>query len=849
MNPLFKSSDAVFRMAFSTIMLNTDLHNPGMKEDKRMTLEDFIKNNRGLNDDSDFPREFLEKLYDEIKANEFEMQKEFLEVLKRVSHDEITAQHWEEILKRQTEAAFFTTAEDAHQRIFQPDVHDRDMFVSIAKSVTLSLSKIFVKSIDDALIIKCLKCFKDMAKICVFFDLDETFNELLQILLGHGRDYIMSCIAMEYSGDDGEQMMATTPQVLEDNAAFDEDETQNQVVLEGQLPTPIPEGVLAKSMSYSHVSQMETIEGSAAHRGLLALDSAFTLVRTQPARLREAWPALVECLCALRDARALPDRVIFLDDFADSRGNLLPLSPFAKQSQRRLDDYYKGLSSASKKKQASFFGSFFAVETKPKSPGHATVPSPQDIDQNESELSLFAQALLHVTKRAKLDQVVMMRPKNLPMARQTLGTLLDSISSYPYFDDPIFEQHAVYSLELALLALIANKDRVTELYPIFLEKFEAVLESGIAADRDDPSQTNTKNVPTPFLMERVVVTILRSCIHLYDIPEIRPQLRLSLDLLIGLPTNFTRFVADRIACGMAIFLALKYFMMDSTTEWTFVHEMMDKLSFFGPARGFIFDGIANTVESQLTPTEEGDEKSILTLDGSTALSKLLLKFVFGTYQKDMSLCIPAMLCLENLYRHTVMLQRNEILKDSDLIDVPDQELWQNVAVAYYSVCRSPDAATSRQGTDCFQRFIASTKRDSLPDDTWLTMLHLIVMKQPPVRSEDARVNCCTILGKVLLMTIAHLSENKENWEDLTDIVNQMAVLTGENLREGRRGSVSPLFESTLQSITFLSNHMVSGDFTGDKEYGAWVSDTLLSELEKVGAGGGALQNIQATQRN
>lgn len=349
-------------------------------------------------------------------------------------------------------------------------------------------------------------------------------------------------------------------------------------------------------------------------------------------------------------------------------------------------------------------------------------------------------------------------------------------------------------------------------------------------------------------MERVVVTIMRGCIHLYDIPEIRPQLRLTLDLLMGLPASFTRFVADRIACGMAIFLSLKFHMLESTTEWTFINEMMDKLSFFGPARGFIFDGIANTVESQLAPPQEGVEKHMLSLEGSVALSKLLLKFVFGTYQKDMSLCIPAMLCLENLYRHTVMLQRNETVGDSDLIDVPDQELWQNVAVAYYSVCRSPDAATSRQGTDCFQRFIASTKRDSLPDDTWLTMLHLIVMKQPPVRSQEARVNCSTILGKVLLMTIAHLSDNKDNWEDLTDIVNQMAVLTGENLREGRRGSVSPLFESTLQSITFLSNHMVSGDFTGDKEYGSWVSDTLLSELEKVGAGGGAAKNVQATQQ-
>jgi hypothetical protein len=96
------------------------------------------------------------------------------------------------------------------------------------------------------------------------------------------------------------------------------------------------------------------------------------------------------------------------------------------------------------------------------------------------------------------------------------------------------------------------------------------------------------------------------------------------------------------------------------------------------------------------------------------------------------------------------------------------------------------------------------------------------------------------------MSIAHLSGDRGNWEDLSDIVNQMVILVGENLREGRRGTVSPLFESTLQSITFLSNHMVSEEFTGDAEYGVWVSETLLSELEKVGAGGGSIKNVAAT---
>lgn len=66
-NP-FVSADAAFILAFSTIMLNTDLHNKNMTT--KMKLEEFIRNNRGINGGQDLPREYLENLYYEIKNKE-----------------------------------------------------------------------------------------------------------------------------------------------------------------------------------------------------------------------------------------------------------------------------------------------------------------------------------------------------------------------------------------------------------------------------------------------------------------------------------------------------------------------------------------------------------------------------------------------------------------------------------------------------------------------------------------------------------------------------------------------------------------------------------------------------------
>ena len=69
----FASSDAAFILAFSTILLNTDLHNPQIQDIKRMTKDQFIRNNRGINNNQDIPREYLEALYDEIKMKQIKM--------------------------------------------------------------------------------------------------------------------------------------------------------------------------------------------------------------------------------------------------------------------------------------------------------------------------------------------------------------------------------------------------------------------------------------------------------------------------------------------------------------------------------------------------------------------------------------------------------------------------------------------------------------------------------------------------------------------------------------------------------------------------------------------------------
>ncbi len=71
-NYYFESADAVYVLAFSVIMLATDLHSSQVK--KKMTKENYINMNRGINDSKDLPKEFLESIFDQVAESEIKLK-------------------------------------------------------------------------------------------------------------------------------------------------------------------------------------------------------------------------------------------------------------------------------------------------------------------------------------------------------------------------------------------------------------------------------------------------------------------------------------------------------------------------------------------------------------------------------------------------------------------------------------------------------------------------------------------------------------------------------------------------------------------------------------------------------
>ncbi|EPB73862.1 Sec7 domain protein [Ancylostoma ceylanicum] len=69
---LFASADTAYVLAYSIIMLTTDLHSAQVKS--KMTKDQYVNMNRGINNGADLPPDVLCAIYDDIATNEIKMK-------------------------------------------------------------------------------------------------------------------------------------------------------------------------------------------------------------------------------------------------------------------------------------------------------------------------------------------------------------------------------------------------------------------------------------------------------------------------------------------------------------------------------------------------------------------------------------------------------------------------------------------------------------------------------------------------------------------------------------------------------------------------------------------------------
>lgn len=82
---IFQNSLTVLRVAYGIILLNTDLHNPSIKKERKMKSEDFLKNMKGaLGDNCGVDDQMLREIYSRVKAEEFKPGSDHVSQVQRV---------------------------------------------------------------------------------------------------------------------------------------------------------------------------------------------------------------------------------------------------------------------------------------------------------------------------------------------------------------------------------------------------------------------------------------------------------------------------------------------------------------------------------------------------------------------------------------------------------------------------------------------------------------------------------------------------------------------------------------------------------------------------------------------
>ncbi|ORY81572.1 hypothetical protein BCR37DRAFT_48410 [Protomyces lactucae-debilis] len=161
-----KSADAAYVLAYAVIMLNTDQHNVQARK-SRMTSVQFASNLRGTNDGENFPAEYLDAIYNDIKTNEIILAEE---------HDTSAsfAYAWKELMEKVDTAGPLIVCET--------NQYDKAMFEATWRPLITTLTFVFTSATDDAVFSRLIGGLSQCASIAARYGLHDAMDQIIHAL-------------------------------------------------------------------------------------------------------------------------------------------------------------------------------------------------------------------------------------------------------------------------------------------------------------------------------------------------------------------------------------------------------------------------------------------------------------------------------------------------------------------------------------------------------------------------------------------------------------------------------------------------------------------------------------------
>ncbi|KAF8163113.1 Sec7-like domain is implicated in guanine nucleotide exchange function [Crassisporium funariophilum] len=251
-----KTEDSVYVLAYSIIMLNTDQHNRQIR--KRMTIDDYTKNLKGVNDGSDFSREFLQNIYDSIRKREIIMPEEHTGQLG-------FEYAWKELLTRSRRTGEYM--------ICNSSAFDVEMFKTVWRPLISAIAFAFISFEDDYIIQRAIAGFRQCATLARHFHLPDVF------------DFVVVSLSQATS------------------------------LLSESLPAQVPNYPVIDVEGQSVTVSKLSVEFGTNFRGQLAAVVLFNIVNGNGNALREGWTQIFEMFQNLFLHSLLPTRMLQMEDF------------------------------------------------------------------------------------------------------------------------------------------------------------------------------------------------------------------------------------------------------------------------------------------------------------------------------------------------------------------------------------------------------------------------------------------------------------------------------------------------------------------------------------------------------
>lgn len=523
-----KSEDAVYVLSYSVIMLNTDLHNPQNK--RRMTIDDYRRNLRGVNDNTDFEPDFLGSIYDSIRRREIVMPEEH----KGQLGFDYT---WKELLRRSRKAGNLLSAPTLH--------FDKAIFEASWRPVVASIAFAFSTFRDEHILERAISGFRQCAVLASRFGMHELFDYMIQSLAG-----------------------ATG--LLDSNGV-------------GQLTNNSVVEVENQKITISPLS----VQFGRNFKGQLAAVVLFTIANGNGNAVRKGWLPIFEIFKNLFINSLLSSSIARMYEFGSEEAKSIPLKvkrPPGIPTQDPRSQSGAGLFSTI----SSYLLSPYSVEKEQTRPDVAVTEEAVEsslctadcvgscrIEDLYAELMLLHPKARHaalkaleelanrytVERRAQLlsdappGSVETSSGRSTPIQGITSGGPLRAGQALPY--DPC----AAFVLELAInLASSADTSESKDSWVILIDHITTLITS--------PTDYH------PTQLERAIVALLRLAMCVYDVEEIHDQVYLALDRLNGLPSEIRSSVAAQVTAGICEILMATTTFARSQTEWSILFSLL-----------------------------------------------------------------------------------------------------------------------------------------------------------------------------------------------------------------------------------------------------------------------------------